>query len=227
LSGSIRSVVNVTPADLSLRVRRVASLLSLCVASAVLSNSLAAQDAERKTLCLRAAPAPRCEWLLITEVGYSVPIARGSPSVEGKSSNRITVALGALRNLGPRDALGGAVFFAGLDADASRSGAQLRYRRWVSQSAALEAGAGVIWEATDLTVGPRLPGFRAQVGFDFRNIVGVTTQVDIIATESGAEGEPKTFVDWYAGARIGGGVGLVGVAALGLLTIIAVASLDS
>lgn len=207
--------------------RRIVLPMMLLGAIPVHSARLTAQDAESKTLCLRASPAPRCEWLLLTEAGYSVPIARGSPAVAGKSSNRITVALGALRNLGSHDALGGALFFAGLDADASRSGAQVRYRRWISRSAALEAGAGVIWEATDLTVGARLPGFRAQAGFDIRNIVGVTTQVDIVGTEFGADGEPKTFVDWYVGGRVGGGVGLAGVAVLGLLTILAVATLDS
>lgn len=77
-----------------------------------------------------------------------------------------SVNLGLMRNLTPRTALGAALLFSDLDADESRAGVWVRYRRWLSSTTGLEGAVGLLVEANDvpriLVFGPSCPGLRAR-----------------------------------------------------------------
>src|SRR5690349_12478965 len=68
------------------------------------------------SLCWRGRPAPRCEWILLTELGLEYPItstrsggipAQGDGFVTDAFEERLTVGGGLLRTVGTRSAIGG------------------------------------------------------------------------------------------------------------------------
>ena len=105
------------------------SLSSLSLASS--NSTLAAADSmERGGFCWRARPAPRCGWILVTELGVS-------------SHRGLTADYGVMFNFDRRSAGGGTMFF-GQDESFRRAWISARYRRWLNPRLALEAGAGPV-----------------------------------------------------------------------------------
>lgn len=178
-------------------------------------------DTTTKELCFRGRPLPYCRWFILTEVGYSVRLATTSDLGDVRVG-RISVELGGMRNLGTHSALGATLFFLGLDADESRAGVRARYRRWLEREFSTEVAAGILLEANDVPSGSAFDegsdvrGFSGQVSFDYRNILALSTQVDIV------DAQRSTQVDWFVGARAGSGVGAAGAVALAAVTLIGI-----
>lgn len=103
-------------------------------------DSQAADD-----LCFHARPAPTCRLFGVTDAGVSVGRTRvvvpGIPE-RTKHTTRYIMDWGVMRNLDPRNAIGGSLFLA-IDDDGTLSiGPMLRYRRWLNDRQSLDFGVG-------------------------------------------------------------------------------------
>ena len=207
---------------------RVAVLVLWAAAAA--SARLTAQQPAASTsseFCFRGAPLPRCRWFAITEVGVAwLGVGTQPDPVFADSRRRVAATwnLGLMYNLGPRTALGGALLFSDLDADESRVGVQVRYRRWLGSTTGLEGAVGLLVEANDVQshfrIAPELPGLTGEVRLEWRDLVGVQLRVDRLRAG------PQQITDLWVGGRAGGGVGRVGLIILAAVTLIGVAALD-
>ena len=112
------------------------TLLQLAASAPQPAAAVATESTKHSTLCWRARPAPRCQWFLVTELG----MARSSRDAYNP---RVDLALGLMRNVGRRAAIGASVL-ASADESHSRSGFIVRYRRWLDPRIALEIGVGPI-----------------------------------------------------------------------------------
>ena len=142
----------------------IALLAVLQLAAAAPSDSM-----KHSTLCWRARPAPRCQWILVTESGMS-------NSSRDAYSPRGDIAIGLMRILGPRAAIG-AAFLGGGDESHSRSGFIVRYRRWLDRRVALEIGAGPITfcEKQSYGCGPaRQSGVQVETAMHLSGLVAAT-----------------------------------------------------
>ena len=183
------------------------------------------EQAESKTICWPGGPLPRCKYFWLTEIGGRY---RVSSVFEGAVDH--TLEGGIMWNVSPTDALGATVAFINpLNADRSRSGVRLRYRRWLGNGVGLEGAAGALFEVNGSVfptpgVGfrPRLPGFSGQAMLDVRDLVGVGVQVDVIRYAP-----TGSVTEWFVGGRLGskagaaGGVVLAVIAAIAVLVVLA------
>jgi hypothetical protein len=158
--------------------------------------------------CFTPHPLPRCRSYWITEAGLSARLDP-HPGTEGASA---TLELGYMANMGARSALGAAVFVRGGE-PVGGVGIRPRYRRWLGERVSLDLAPGIVVKA--LSGGQfslRSPGFSGQVGLNVGSGFGLTGQVDVARTAYGGFANGKaTDVAWYAGARLGGGLGLGGM----------------
>lgn len=131
------------------------------LASSTSPSSIAAapptDSVKHAGLCWRARPAPRCSWFLVTEFGVS-------------SHTGLTVAYGAMANIAPESAVGGAVTFSE-DGSFRRTGLSARYRRWLDPHVALESGAGPVTYCNLTEAGTC--GGRRRVGVQFQAAVQI------------------------------------------------------
>jgi len=148
---------------------RLDKLMPLLVA--VLTPTSAAAQ-----LCWRGHPAPACRSSLVTEAGPR--IETGQPD----GAFGYTVAFGVMRNKGiGQNSLGGVLEIS----TAPEGGTYVvtpmpRLRRWLSESAALEAGAGPsLLGPGDSPVG--FKGATAFVALNYRDLVLVTGGVNYVA----------------------------------------------
>jgi hypothetical protein len=186
-----------------MRIRRPALfMLALAIGHLAALPPLSAQA------CFAPHPLPRCRSYWITEAGLS---ARLDPHPETESASA-TLELGYMANVGSRSALGAAVFFRGGE-PVGGVGIRPRYRHWVGQRVSVDVAPGIVVKA--LSGGQfslRSPGFSGQVGLNVGSGFGLTGQVDVVRLELG--GFPNGTVRdvaWYAGARLGGGLGVAGM----------------
>jgi hypothetical protein len=89
-------------------------------------------------LCYNARPRAACGAFLLTNFGGYVLLGKDD---WGDFSYREVADWGAMVNVGEKDALGGSVF-ASLDRAGLLLGPEVRYRRWLSASAALDVAVG-------------------------------------------------------------------------------------
>jgi hypothetical protein len=146
-------------------------LIPLALAFGVLNSTGAAAQ-----LCWRGHPAPACHSSLVTEAGPR--IETGQPD----GSLGYTVAFGVMRNKRVGQTSLGVVVEV---STAPEGGTYVvtpmpRLRRWLSESVALEAGAG------PSLLGPGDPpvGFKGATGFvslNYRDLVLVTTGLNYVA----------------------------------------------
>ena len=214
-------MISLTPCRLA-----VVVLLATDAASARLTAQQPA-DSTTREFCFRGAPLPRCRWFAVTEVGVAWLAVGTQPDPLFSDSRRRVAAtwnLGVMYNLAPRTALGVALLFSGLDADESRAGVQVRYRRWLSSTTGLEGAVGLLFEANDVqshfSMAPQLPGLTGEVRLEWRELLGLQVRIDRL--RAGRE----QITDLWVGARAGGGVGGVGLAILAAVTLIGLATLD-
>lgn len=182
--------------------RAVVAALAVAAVGLAASQPLAAQA------CFAPHPLPRCRSYWITEAGLSARLDP-HPQTEGASA---TLELGYMANTGARSALGAAVFLRGGE-PVGGVGIRPRYRRWLGEKVSLDVAPGIVLKA--LSGGQfslRSPGFSGQVALNIGSGFGVTGQVDVARIEfSGFANGNSTDVAWYAGARLGGGLGLGGM----------------
>ena len=162
--------------------------------------------------CFAPKPAPSCRSWLITEAGARV---RLTDRFEGEQDLFFHYAIGWMRNVGPRTALG-VEAFGGSDGHA-RGGAAVRARQWLSAKVAADLVAGVhlIGNASSQEVQVGSPSFQVRVGYADK--VAVIGSVDILSLRC------PEFCDFirdpnttrtraYLGAEVGSGLGVFGFA---------------
>jgi len=164
--------------------------------------------------CFGPRPMPECRSWLVTEAGARL---RLTDRFEGEQDLFFHYALGWMRNVGTRSALG-AEAFGGSDGGA-RGGLALRGRQWLSDQVAADLVAGVhlLGDANGQEVKAGSPTFQARIGYaDKLAIVG---SVDILSlrceTEFGCDfvRDPNTRrTRAYLGAELGSGLGVIGFA---------------
>jgi len=162
--------------------------------------------------CYGGQPLPGCRSWMITEAGARYRLSDQYPDEQNLFFH---YALGWMRNLGARTALG-VEAFGGSDGHA-RGGVALRGRRWLSDrvSADLVAGVHLAGNASGQEVKVGSPSFQARVGLADR--VAVVGSVDILSLRC------PEFCDFvrdpntrrtraYLGAELGSGLGAIGFA---------------
>lgn len=179
----------------------------------------AADSTKHSTLCWRARPAPRCQWFLVTEFGM------GGSSRDAYSP-RGDVAIGLMRNVGRRAAIGGA-FLASGDESHSRSGFIVRYRRWLDSRLAVEIGAGPISfceKQGPEGCGPaRQSGVQVETAIHLSGLVAATATFEHVGgrrlTWPTGEfaGELPTQNRTYLGMKVGAQAAPIALVAIGVL----------
>jgi len=111
---------------------RAVTALFLMLAGPALSAQAAAP------LCYHARPKAECGAFLLTNFGGYLLVGKDD---WGDSPLREVADWGAMVNVGEKDAVGGSVF-ASLDRAGLLLGPEVRYRRWLSASAALDVAVG-------------------------------------------------------------------------------------
>lgn len=162
--------------------------------------------------CYGGQPSPKCRSWMITETGARVRLTDRYPDEQNIFFH---YALGWMRNVGTRSALG-AEAFGGSDGHA-RGGLALRGRQWLSDQVAIDLVAGVhlVGDASAQEVKPGSPTFQARVGYADK--VAVVGSVDILSLrcDLGCEfvRDPNTTrTRAYLGAELGSGLGMAGFA---------------
>jgi hypothetical protein len=112
---------------------RAVTMLSLLLAGPVALSAQAVAP-----LCYHARPKADCGAFLLTNFGAYVLVGRDD---WGDAPYREVADWGAMVNVGQKDAVGGSVF-ATFDRAGLLLGPELRYRRWLTASAALDVAVG-------------------------------------------------------------------------------------
>ncbi len=166
------------------------------------------------SFCFRGRALPGCQWFTFTEFAVST---RRADQNRFADTPRFYVSgeMGALYNVSSRSAVGGGAYV-GADDDGWRLGIRPRYRYWIAETWAVDAAAGVLVAGDlDLFEGT-WPGFSAQVGVGWQDLVALTTQVEIIETTQG------TWTNWYVGIQAGSYAALATAPILWLIALLSV-----
>jgi hypothetical protein len=174
----------------------LATALLLSLASPARAQQVVPAPQASTSVCFRGRPLPRCRAFWLTEFGVS------------PFDGAVAWELGGMRNVGPRSAVGGALY---LRVDGgSAYGVKPRFRRWLSPVVALDVAPGFIILAGD----GNSPGFAGHVGLSFRDWLALTLQAETVPPDFPAGRRIK----WSGGGRLGGGLGAItGIAGLALL----------
>lgn len=192
--------------------------ITLLTLGFLLAAPLAVAEAQGNP-CFTPRPAPQCTSWLVTEAGARL---RLTDRFEGEQDLFFHYALGWMRNVGARTALG-VEAFGGSDGRA-RGGLALRGRQWLSDqvSADLVAGVHLIGDASGQEVKPGSPTFQARIGYADK--VALIGSVDILSLRCPefcdfVRDPNTTRTRAYLGAELGSGLGLFGfaVTAVGFL----------
>ncbi|MEP6832658.1 MAG: hypothetical protein ABJB74_04650 [Gemmatimonas sp.] len=197
---------------------RSRTLMTVAAAMSVLfaaGANVAAQDSARsaETFCFRARLRSDCKWFAMTELGVDFNVI-GKPvnftrvsvytgerySIEWKPTNiAINGALGVMRNIGGRNAIGGELT-AIPGSQGPLFGVKARYRRWLTADLwAFDAAAGVVAGTDDLAIRNEAPpGFSADIALSYNTYFGVTARYEMLR----GNGKPKPLL--YTGVKVGG-----------------------
>lgn len=162
--------------------------------------------------CFGPHPAPRCGSWVITEAGARY---RLTDQYQDEQNLFFHYALGWMKNLGERSALG-VQAFGGSDGRA-RGGVGVRARRWLStrESVDLVVGAHLLGDASGQEVQPGSPTFQLRVARD--DLLALVGSLDILVLRCPEFCEftrdPNTTrTRAYLGAELGAGAGVLGIA---------------
>lgn len=222
----------------ALSVRRARRSLAFVATAGVYLASVAgaqpaASDSTRAApslRCYRGRPTPACRTFVLTEIGFYQNLATSTSAIvrfPGDTvSSRVrdfgdhaTIELGLMQNRGTRSAVGGTVLL-GADANGTRYGAKLRYRRWLNAD-----GLSV-----DLSTGVISGTFR-----EFNRTAIVSTDVALnlsdygalVARMEAAHANRRTPTALYGGVRLGSKPGLVATIVAAIASLLAVVALMS
>jgi hypothetical protein len=180
--------------------------------------------------CFAGKPYPRCHDFWVVEIGPGILV--GS-SIDWLNPGSAMVAsdFGFMKNFRGRSALGLTAFGA-TDADRSRAGVRLRYRRWLSPKTALDLSPGLLVIGSNngpISADINYPSFMATASISYASRVSVFAGVECLRTNdrydfftnAAPRGKSIETVFW-AGVSGGSEVGLAGFAALlGLMVVMA------
>lgn len=186
------------------------------LAAAPLPPPAAAQPRAERAFCWAGRPAESCRAFLVAE-GNAYVLAAGSTyrrygyghdevTRERHLVGHVGWELGAMTNVGPRDAVG-ATLLVGGDANGVRVGLKGRYRRWMGRRAAMDVGAGVLHarRAEPFPQAERrgnhavaVTGLTGDVAVGLTDWASVSVRGDLLWD---ADGRPATGV--YGGLKLG------------------------
>lgn len=166
------------------------------------SQAQAADSTATKSFLPRGRPWPECRTFALTEFGYSRRLV--SDKRDSASAGWLfTGELGIMANRGTRSAWGATVFCE-FEYEGFLWGIRPRYRRWLTRSISCDVAPGILVDAgTGDQFQGRSPAFSGQVSLNFSDLIGLTSQVDVI------HGAGGTRTEMYAGIRGGGELGIV------------------
>ncbi|MDO9069553.1 MAG: hypothetical protein Q7W05_14015 [Deltaproteobacteria bacterium] len=175
--------------------------------------------------CFRGRPLPECSSFAVFETGYSLRL--NGPADEKHYFNG---DFGWMWNRGGNRALGGAFFVGALSGPALHFhvGVRPRLRRWLSARSSLDVSLGPFIAPVTIEPTPaqyadpdfsdrsdtRL-GWSAQVGYNHADNISYVVQVEALSARQASTPQPD--VSFYAGARLGSGVGVVALAVSGVI----------
>jgi hypothetical protein len=131
-----------------------------------------------------------------------------------------------MKNLDTRSALGVTGYF-GASGDSWRFGADMRYRLWLNDSAALDFGPGLLLIGGNSQSDLSFPGVAGHANLSLNEWIGLSARVEVLGHKfnmvyvGAPVGETWTEVSWYAGARLGGYPGLAAAGAAAVLYLLA------
>jgi hypothetical protein len=171
--------------------------------------------------CWRGRPAESCRTFLVAELSGYTAVASSRYTRRG-FQGEITRSMhltghggwevGAMRNVSPQDAVG-ATLMAGGDANGERVAVKGRYRRWMSDRAAMDVGAGLMFaRRAEPHADPGQPGnmhvpvagLTGDVAVGLTDWVGVSARGDLLFDR---DGNPATGL--YGGVKLGTRPGIV------------------
>ncbi|HST61872.1 MAG TPA: hypothetical protein VLK84_24440 [Longimicrobium sp.] len=152
----------------------------------------------QRSFCWTGRPAESCRTFLVAEGNVYAPVAgttylrtgfQGDVARERHLAPHVAWEVGAMRNVGPRDAVGAAVLL-GADANGERLALKGRYRRWLGPGAAVDAAAGVLYARRaaaypDVAGNVHVPGagVTADVSLGLTDWAGVSVRGDLLFDE--------------------------------------------
>ncbi len=170
---------------------------------ALLAGAAAHPAAAQQPFCSRGAPAARCGGFMLTEFtfGPGATTASRRPPFIGDWE------LGAMKNTGPRSALGGTVVVNYDEDERAFLGVRPRYRRWVGARTAVDVSAGVL--AVALNQNAELasrPALTVRVGVSFGDWIGLSAGMDRLSL--GAPSQRRHEAAFLIGLRLGSYAGV-------------------
>lgn len=206
-------------------IEHMAALALACVAMHAPAAPAQVETAETpRAFCWTGRPAESCRTFLVAELSGHMAVAstrytRRGYRREDTRSMHLTGhgawEVGAMRNVSHRDAVGAALMVGG-DANGERIALKGRYRRWMSRSSAMDAGAGLMFaRRAEPHADPNEPGnlhvpvagLTGDVALGLTDWVGVSVRGDLLFD---ADGKPATGL--YGGLKLGTRPGLVATA---------------
>lgn len=144
---------------------------------AVLPRPSAAQHGPgADPLCFRGRTIDRCGSFLLLESG----IAYGLPHSSRRPPANLVWEAGWMRNASPRSAYGGTLVGHFDEDERVFLGAKFRYRRWLSDTFALDLAPGFVIQASDRDALPAGPGFVGHAGLSAGDWGAVVLQFELM-----------------------------------------------
>ena len=156
----------------------------------------------------RGHPQAGCSSFLITESGLlgRVGGSTTNPYIiakQGAPTTLVQFELGAMANVAPQDAVGGACFTE-IEGDVARAGVRFRYRRWVEPTVALDIEPGITFFG-DHWAGERFPSFSGRMSLSARDIAGFDVVVEQFRTDP-TPTQTAIYFGFHLGAKPGAAV---------------------
>jgi hypothetical protein len=188
-------------------------LLVLSILLPGLPGPGSAQQPAARTHCFESAPLPSCRNFLLTEFSATFRLASNRADSRG---TLFDWKLGAMRNVGARTGLGGAVFLTWSETFLT-AGVQPRLRIWADPKLSFDLAPGLIV----FQGGSRNLGVHGQVAANYGRFVSLVGTLQV--TDAGAftqAGDKIRRSEWFLGARLSGRPGVVTGIAAPILTFI-------
>jgi hypothetical protein len=186
-------------------------------------------NASPSRTCWVGKPLPKCNTIVITEIGMYTAlrstsirdeISPGRIRVRKEFSEHGTLEFGALRNVTPTGAVG-ATAVVGFDGTGLRLGGKARYRRWLgNEGTSLELATGIVG-ATPRGAPGRALFLSTDATVNFRDFMAITARAEVGRSVN------RTPAAFYGGLRMGSKPGAITAGLSALIFGIFVASVAS
>ena len=160
--------------------------------------------------CFGGRPLPRCSGFVVLESSSGVRLKEKSGPTD-KADAFLWWGLGYLKNIDPKQALGGSVKLTA-DSDGHRYGPILRYRRWLESSWGVDLGTGSYIGGKDNFVMLVFPSPTFEVGLTYADWFAVQLGMDVLRRKG-----MDTSLEPYIGIRLGRWLAPLGTLGLGVL----------